>query len=89
VMTRVCTIHVNPREEHDVDDGGGYYVSCCSTNASILVKCMESGVISLYDFGALFFWDVKIGKTHGVIIFLKIHGGISTCDDVRVEEARV
>jgi hypothetical protein len=59
VMTKVCDIHVNPREEHDIEYDDGSCGSCCSTRVSILVENMESGVNAFHGFGALFFWDVS------------------------------
>jgi hypothetical protein len=56
-MTRVCAIHVNPREEHDIEDDDGSYGSCCSTRVSTLVEDMESGANPLHDFGASFYWE--------------------------------
>jgi hypothetical protein len=66
---RVCAMHINPREEHDVGGDDGYYGSCCSTRVSTLVEDMESGANALHDFGALFFWDVRLGKDHGEMSF--------------------
>jgi hypothetical protein len=36
----------------------------------------------LHGFGALLFWDVRIGQGHGVIIFLVVHGGLGSCINV-------
>jgi len=49
VMTKVCVIHVNPREEYTIADDG-YYVSCCNTKVSTLVEDMESIFNTLYVF---------------------------------------
>lgn len=46
---------------------------------------MECGANMLHGFGALLFWDVRIGQGHGVIIFLVVHGGLGSCNDARVE----
>jgi hypothetical protein len=86
VMTRVCPIHVNPREEHDVEDVVSCYASCCTTRIFIVVEDMESGTNTLYGFGTLFVWDVKLGKDHGVIVFLMLHGGLGACHDARMED---
>jgi hypothetical protein len=72
VMIRVCAIHVNPIGEHDIEDVDGSYASCCSIMVSILLEDMESGANALHDFGALFFWDVRLGQDHGVLVFLMI-----------------
>jgi hypothetical protein len=47
---------------------------------------MESGSNAFHDFGALFFWDVRLEKDHGVLVFLIIHGGPSVFDDARTED---
>jgi hypothetical protein len=38
--SRVCTMHVNPREEHDDGDDEGYYGSFYSVRVSTLVEDM-------------------------------------------------
>ena len=47
---------------------------------------MESRFNTLYVFGSLFLWYVRIGKYHRAIVFLILHGIIDAYDDVRVEE---
>ena len=49
VMSKVCVIHVNPREEYIIVDDG-YYVSCCNTKVSTLLEDMESRFNTLYVF---------------------------------------
>ena len=49
VMTKVCVIHVNPREDYTIVDDG-YYLSCCNTKVSTLVEDMESRFNTLYVF---------------------------------------
>ena len=85
VMTNVFFIHENPIEEYTITDDG-YYVSCCNTKVSTLVEDMESRFNTLYFFGYLFLWYVRIGKYHWVIVFLMICGSLDAYDDVRVEE---
>jgi hypothetical protein len=86
VMTRVCATHVNPREEHDVEDDNGCYGSCCSTKVLTLEKDMENRANALHGFGALLFWDVWLGQDHEVLVFLIIHGDLGAYDDARVED---
>ena len=83
-MTKVCFIHANPIEEYTIVDVG-YYVSCCNTKVSTLVEDMESRFNTLYVFGSLFLWYVRIGKYQRVIVFLMLHGSIDAYDDVRVK----
>ena len=47
---------------------------------------MESRFNTLYVFGSLFLWYVRLGKYHRVIVFLMLHGDLYAYDDVRVEE---
>ena len=47
---------------------------------------MDSRSNTLYVFGSLFLWCVRLGKYHRVIVFLMLHGIIDAYDDVRVEE---
>ena len=84
MMTKVCFIHENPREYYTIVDDG-YYVSCCNTKVSTLVEDMESRFNTLYVFGYLFLWYVRLGKYHRVIVFLMLHGSLDAYDDVRVE----
>jgi hypothetical protein len=56
---RICVMYVNPREEHDIEYGDGYYGSCCSTRVSTLVEDMSNGANALHDIGSLFLWDVR------------------------------
>ena len=58
VMTKVCVIHVNPREEYTIIDDG-YYVSCCNTKVSTLVEDMESIFNTFYVF---WIFIVMVGK---------------------------
>ena len=88
VIPKVCVIHVNPREEYTIANDG-YYVSCCNTKVSTLVEDMESRFNTLYVFGSLFLWYVRIGKYHRVIVFLILCRSIDSYDDVRVEESWV
>ena len=39
---KICAMHVNCREEHDVGDDDGYYGSCCSARFSIIVEDMDN-----------------------------------------------
>ena len=84
MTTKVCVIHVNPREEYTISYDG-YYVSCCNTKVSTLVEDMESRFNTLYVFGSLFLWYVRLGKYHRFIVFLMLRGNIYAYDDVRVE----
>ena len=84
VMIKVRFIHANPIEEYTISDDG-YYVSCCNTKVSTLVEDMESRFNTLYVFGCLFLWYVRLGKYHIVIVFLMLHGSLDSYDDVRVE----
>jgi hypothetical protein len=79
VMLGFVPMHVNPREEHDVGDDDGYYGSCCSTRVSTLVEDMESGANALHDFGALFLWDVRLGKDHGETSLMSLELGVMPC----------
>ena len=47
---------------------------------------MESRFNTLYVFGSLFLWYVRIGKYHRVILFLMLRGSLNAYDDVIVEE---
>ena len=58
VMTKVCVIPVNPREEYTIADDG-YYVSCCNTKVSTLVEDMESIFNTFYVF---WIFIVMVGK---------------------------
>jgi hypothetical protein len=40
---------------------------------------MESGANTLHDFGALFFWDVRLGKDHGEISLMSLELGVMPC----------
>ena len=84
MMNKVCAIHVNPREEYTIANDG-YYVYCCNTKVSTLVEDMESRFNTLYVFGSLFLWYVRLGKYHIFFVFLILHGGLDAYDDVRVE----
>jgi hypothetical protein len=71
-------MHVNPREERDVGHDDAYYNSCCSARASTL-KDMESGANALHDYGALFLWDVRLGKDHGETSLMSLELGVMHC----------
>ena len=58
-------MHINSREEHDVGGVDGYYGSCCGTRVSTIVEDIKSADNSFHDFGAFFFWDMRLGKDHG------------------------
>ena len=62
VMTKVCVIHVNPREEYTIVDDG-YYVSCCNTKVSTLVEDMESIFNTFYVF---WIFIVMVGKARKI-----------------------
>ena len=49
---------------------------------------MQSGENPLHDFGALFFWDVRLGKDHRVLVFLMIHGGLGVFVDARDDDTK-
>ena len=68
VRTKVCFIHENPIEEYTIFYHG-YYVSCSNTKVSTLVEDMESRFNTVYVFGNLFLWYVRLGKYHRVILF--------------------
>ena len=84
MITKVCVIHVNPREEYTISHDG-YYVSCCNTKVYTLVEDMESRFNTLYVSRYLFLWYVRLGKYPRVLVFLMLHGSIDAYDDVRVE----
>ena len=42
---------------------------------------METQANALHGFGALFFWDVRLGRDHGVLVYLMIIGGHGTIDE--------
>jgi len=69
---------VKPKE-HDVEDDNGYYGSCCSTRVSTLVEDMKSNTNALHDFGALFLWDVRLGKDHGEISVMNLELHVMPC----------
>ena len=50
---------------------------------------MESEENTFHDFGSLFFWDVRPGKYHEVLVFLIIHGVLGAYDDAREEDTRL
>jgi hypothetical protein len=72
-------MHINPREEHDVGGDDGSCGSYCSTRFSTLVEDVESGVNTLHGFGALFFWDVRVGKNHGEMSLMSLELGVMPC----------
>ena len=47
---------------------------------------MEGRFNTLYVFGYLLLWYVRLGKYHRVIVFLMLHGILDAYDDVRVEK---
>ena len=49
VTTKVCVIHVNPREEYTIVDYG-YYVSCYNTKVYTLVEGMATRFNNLHIF---------------------------------------
>jgi hypothetical protein len=60
-------MHIIPREKHVVGSDDGSCGSCCSTRVSTLVEDIESRASTLCGFGALFVWDVRLRKDHGVM----------------------
>jgi hypothetical protein len=54
-------MHINHRKEHDIGGDDGSCGICCSTKVSTLVEDMKSGANALHGFGALFFWDARLG----------------------------
>jgi hypothetical protein len=40
---------------------------------------MENGSNALHDFGALFFWDVRLGKDHGDTSLMSLELGVLPC----------
>jgi hypothetical protein len=72
-------MHINPREEHDIQGDDGFCGSCCSTRVSSLVEDMESGANSFHCFGALFFWDVRLGQDHGEMNLTSLELGVISC----------
>jgi hypothetical protein len=72
-------MHVNLREEHDIEDYDGYYGSCCSIRVSTLVVDMESGANTLHDFEALFLCDVRLRQDYGEISFINLELGLMPC----------
>ena len=65
LMTKVCFTHEKSRQYYTIFDDG-YYVYCCNTKVSTLVEDMESRFNTLYVFGSLFLWYVRLGKYHRV-----------------------
>ena len=70
-MTKVCVIHVNPREEYTIGVDVSY-VSCCNTKVSTLVEDMESSFNTFYAF---WIFIVMVGKDR------KISQGSCILDD--------
>jgi hypothetical protein len=71
-------MHVNHRQEHDIEDDDDYD-SYCSTRVSTVVEDIESGANALHEFGDVFFWDVRLGKDHGAISLMSLELGMMPC----------
>jgi hypothetical protein len=72
-------MHIKPREEHNVGCDVGSCGFCFSTRVSTLVENMESGANALHGFGALLFWDVRLGKDHGEMSLMSLDLGVLPC----------
>jgi hypothetical protein len=62
------------------------HISCCIALVSTLVDDVENGANALHDFGALFLWDVRLGKDHGETRLISLELGVMPC---LVEESLV